>query len=143
MIEDGSLVRFEYTLSDENGNVLQSNKGKDPVAYTHGQSEVISGLEKGLSEMEVNDEKSFCVQPEEGYGPVDPQAFKEVPKSDIPAGALTVGAALSVRGREGENHVIHVREVKQETVVLDFNHPLAGKTLNFAVKVLEIEPKKT
>jgi FKBP-type peptidyl-prolyl cis-trans isomerase SlyD len=143
MIEDGSLVRFEYTLSDENGNVLQSNKGKDPVAYTHGQSEVIPGLEKGLSGMEVNDEKSFCVQPEEGYGPVDPQAFKEVPKSDIPAAALTAGAALSVRGREGENHVIHVREVKQETVVLDFNHPLAGKTLNFAVKVLEIEPKKT
>jgi FKBP-type peptidyl-prolyl cis-trans isomerase 2 len=143
MIEDGSLVRFEYTLSDDNGNVLQSNKGKDPVAYTHGQSEVIPGLEKGLSGMEVNDEKSFCVQPEEGYGPVDPQAFKEVPKSEIPAGALTVGAALSVRGREGENHVIHVRELKRDTVILDFNHPLAGKTLNFAVKVLEIEPKKT
>lgn len=143
MIEDGSRVRFEYTLSDENGNVLQSNKGKDPVAYTHGQSEVIPGLEKGLSGMEVNDEKSFCVQPEEGYGPVDPQAFKEIPKSDIPAAALTVGTALSVRGREGENHLIHVREVKHETVVLDFNHPLAGKTLNFAVKVLEIEPKKT
>ena len=142
MIKNGTLVRFEYTLSDENGNVLQSNKGKEPVTYTHGQNEVIPGLEKGLSGMEVNDEKSFCVEPEEGYGPVDPQAFKEVPKSDIPAAALTVGAALSARGREGENHVIHVREVKQETVILDFNHPLAGKTLNFDVKVLDIEPKK-
>jgi FKBP-type peptidyl-prolyl cis-trans isomerase SlyD len=142
MIKNGTLVRFEYTLSDENGNVLQSNKGKEPVTYTHGQNEVIPGLEKGLSGMEVNDEKSFCVEPEEGYGPVDPQAFKEVPKTEIPAAALKVGTPLSARGREGENHVIHVREVKQETVILDFNHPLAGKTLNFDVKVLDIEPKK-
>jgi FKBP-type peptidyl-prolyl cis-trans isomerase SlyD len=141
MIENGSLVYFEYTLSDENGNVLQSNRGKDPVTYTHGQREVIPGLEKGLSGMEVNEEKSFRVQPEEGYGSVDPQAFKEVPKTELPAGALKVGTALRARGPEGEDHVIHVREVKQETVILDFNHPLAGKTLNFDVKVLDIEPK--
>jgi FKBP-type peptidyl-prolyl cis-trans isomerase SlyD len=139
MIENGSLVRFEYTLSDETGKVLQSNKGKEPITYTHGQREVIPGLEKGLSGMEVNEEKSFCVQPEEGYGPVDPEAFKEVPKTEIPAAALKVGTALSARGEEGENHVIHVREVKKETVIVDFNHPLAGKTLNFDVKVLDIE----
>jgi FKBP-type peptidyl-prolyl cis-trans isomerase SlyD len=143
MIKNGSVVRFEYTLSDDNGNVIQSNKGKEPVAYTHGQSEVIPGLEKGLAGMEVNEEKNFWVQPEEAYGPVDLQAFKEIPKSEIPAAALTAGATLSARGREGENHVIHVREVKRDTVILDFNHPLAGKALNFDVKVLDIEPKKT
>lgn len=141
MIENGSVVCFEYTLSDENGNVLQSNKGKDPVTYRHGQREVIPGLEKGLSGMEVNEEKSFRVEPEEGYGPVDPEAFQEVPKTDIPAAALKVGTALRARDPEGEDHVIHVHEVKQETVILDFNHPLAGKTLNFEVKVLDIEPK--
>jgi FKBP-type peptidyl-prolyl cis-trans isomerase 2 len=143
MIENGSLVCFEYTLSDENGNVLQSNKGKDPVTYTHGQGAVIPGLEKGLSGMEVNEEKSFRVQPEEGYGPVDPQACKEVPKTEIPAAALKVGTALRARDPQGEDQVIHVREVKQETVILDFNHPLAGKTLNFDVKVLDIEPKNS
>jgi FKBP-type peptidyl-prolyl cis-trans isomerase SlyD len=143
MIKNGSLVRFEYTLSDEDGKVLQSNKGKDPITYTHGLHEVIPGLEKGLSGMEINEEKSFCVQPEEGYGPLDPNAFKEVPKTEIPAAAQKVGTALNARGPEGENHVIHVREVKEETVVLDFNHPLAGKTLNFDVKVLNIEAKKS
>jgi FKBP-type peptidyl-prolyl cis-trans isomerase SlyD len=138
VIKNGSLVRFEYTLSDENGNVLQSNTGKDPITYTHGQGEVIQGLEKGLSGMGVNEEKSFCVEPDEAYGPVDPKAFKEVPKTEIPAAALKVGTPLNARGPEGENHVIHVSEVKQETVILDFNHPLAGKTVNFHVKVLEI-----
>jgi FKBP-type peptidyl-prolyl cis-trans isomerase SlyD len=143
MIENGSLVHFEYTLSDENGKILQSNKGKDPITYTHGLYEVIPGLEEGLSGMDINEEKSFCIQPEEGYGPVDSNAFKEVPKTEIPATALKVGTALSAQGPEGKNHVVHVCEVKQETVILDFNHPLAGKTVNFDVKVLNIEPKKS
>jgi FKBP-type peptidyl-prolyl cis-trans isomerase SlyD len=140
MIRDGSVVRFEYTLSGDNGEVIESNKGKDPVTYTHGQHEVIPGLEKGLSGMKVNEEKSIRVQPEEAYGPVDAKAFKEVPKTEIPAAALEVGTPLSARGSEGEDLIIRVREVKQKTVILDFNHPLAGKTLNFDVKVLAIQP---
>jgi FKBP-type peptidyl-prolyl cis-trans isomerase SlyD len=140
MIRDGSVVRFEYTLSDENGEIIQSNKGKDPVTYTHGQHEVISGLEKGLSGMEVNEQKSIRLQPEEAYGAVDAKAFKEVPKTEIPAEALKVGTPLSARGPEGDDVIIHVSEVKQKTVILDFNHPLAGKTLNFDVKVLAIQP---
>jgi FKBP-type peptidyl-prolyl cis-trans isomerase SlyD len=143
MIKNGSLVRFEYTLSDENGKILQSNKGKDPITYTHGRHELIPGLEKGLSGMEINEEKNFCVQPEEGYGPLDPNGFKEVPKTEIPTAAQKVGTALSARGAEGENRVVYVSEVKQESVILDFNHPLAGKTLNFDVKVLNIDPKKS
>jgi FKBP-type peptidyl-prolyl cis-trans isomerase SlyD len=139
MIRDGSVVRFEYTLSGENGEVIESNKGKDPVTYTHGQHEVIPGLEKALSGMEVNEEKNIRVQPEEAYGPVDAKAFKEVAKTEIPAEALKVGTALSARGPEGDV-IIHVSEVKQKTVILDFNHPLAGKSLNFDVKVLAIQP---
>ncbi|HEY5543040.1 MAG TPA: peptidylprolyl isomerase [Candidatus Binatia bacterium] len=142
MVRNGSVVSFEYTLSDENGEVLQSNKGKEPVTYTHGQHEIIPGLEKGLSEMEINEEKSIRVKPEEAYGQVDPQGFKEVPKSDIPTTELEVGTPLNARGPQGEELLIHVSEVKDETVVLDFNHPLAGKTLNFDVKVVDIEPKE-
>lgn len=140
MIEKGSVVSFEYTLSDDNGEVIESNKGKGPITYTHGQREIIPGLEKGLSGMEVNEEKNIRVQPEEAYGPVDPKGFKEVPKTDIPAEGLKAGTALSARGPKGEDHIIRVREVKTETVVLDFNHPLAGKTLNFNIKVLGIQP---
>jgi FKBP-type peptidyl-prolyl cis-trans isomerase SlyD len=140
MIKKGSLVSFEYTLSDETGKVIDSNKGGDAVAYTQGQQEIIPGLEQGLSGMEVDEEKSFRLQPQEAYGPIDPKGFKEVPKTDIPAAGQKVGAVLSVRGSKGEDLTIRVSEVKQETVILDFNHPLAGKTLNFNVKVLDIQP---
>ncbi|MGH7796659.1 MAG: FKBP-type peptidyl-prolyl cis-trans isomerase [Candidatus Binatia bacterium] len=142
MVRNGSVVSFEYTLSDENGEVLQSNKGKEPVTYTHGQHEIISGLEKGLSEMEIDEEKSIRVNLEEAYGPVDPKGFKEVPKSDIPTTELEVGTPLNARGPQGEELLIHVCEVKDDTVVLDFNHPFAGKTLNFDVKVVDIEPQE-
>lgn len=142
MITEGSVVRFEYTVSDESGEVLQSNKGKEPVTYTHGRLEIISGLEKALSEMEVNQEKNIRVRPEEAYGEVDPKGFKEVPKTDLPLSDPQVGTALNARGPQGEEVLIHIREVKPNTVVLDFNHPLAGKTLNFDVKVLGIDRKE-
>lgn len=141
MITKGSVVRFEYTVSDEKGEVLQSNKGKEPVTYTHGKQEIIPGLEKGLSEMSVNEEKSIRVKPEEGYGQVDPKGFKEIPKSELPVNDPQVGTPLTARGPQGEDVLIHIHEVKDETVILDFNHPLAGKTLNFDVKVVDIEGK--
>jgi FKBP-type peptidyl-prolyl cis-trans isomerase SlyD len=143
MIKKGSVVSFEYTLSDDNGKIIESNKDKGPVTYTHGQRELIPGLEKGLSGMEINEEKSIRLQPEDAYGPVDPKGFKEVSKTDVPAAGLKVGAALRARGPEGEDVAIRVREVKTETVVLDFNHPLAGKTLDFNVKVVGIQPGKS
>ena len=142
MITEGSVVRFEYTVSDENGEVLQSNKGKEPVSYTHGQHEIIPGLEKGLSEMDVNEERSIRVTPEEAYGTVDPKGFKEIPKSDLPISDPQIGTPLNARGPQGEEVLIHIREVKSDTVILDFNHPLAGKILNFDVKVLDIEPQE-
>ena len=140
MIKNGSVVSFEYTVSDDNGKIIESNKGEDPITYTHGQGEIIPGLEKGLSGMEVNEEKSIRVQPEDAYGPVDPKGFTELSKSEIPAAELKVGATLSAQDPKGQDLVIRVSEVKTETVVLDFNHPLAGKTLDFSVKVLGIQP---
>lgn len=143
MIKNGSVVSLEYTLRDDDGDVIQSNRGQDPVSYTHGQHEIIAGLEKGLAGMSVNDEKTIRVPPEDAYGPVDPNGFKEVSKADVPTEALAVGTPLGTRGPNGEDLIIHVREVKPETVVLDFNHPLAGKTLTFDVKVVDIEPKES
>lgn len=140
MIKDGSRVSFEYTLSDESGNVIDSNKGQQPVTYTQGQQEIIAGLEQGLSQMDVDEEKNICLQPEDAYGPINPQGFKEVAKADVPAAGQKAGALLSARGARGEDVVIRVSEVKEDTVILDFNHPLAGKTLNFDIKVVDIEP---
>ena len=139
MIKNGSVVSFEYTLSDENGKLIESNKGEDPVTYTHGQHQIIPGLEKGLSGMDMNQEKNIRVQPEEAYGPVDPKGFKDVAKTEIPAQGLKVGTMLHARGPKGEDFSVRVHEIKEETVILDLNHPLAGKTLSFDIKVLNIQ----
>ncbi|MGH7844080.1 MAG: FKBP-type peptidyl-prolyl cis-trans isomerase [Candidatus Binatia bacterium] len=140
MIKNGSVVSFEYTLSDEKGKLIESNKGEEPVTYTHGQHQIIPGLEKGLSGMDMNQEKNIRVQPEEAYGPVDPKGFKEVAKTEIPAQGLKIGTMLHARGPKGEDFSVRVHEIKEETVILDLNHPLAGKALNFEVKVLNVQP---
>jgi FKBP-type peptidyl-prolyl cis-trans isomerase SlyD len=143
MITKGSVVNFEYTLSDDDGKVIESNKGEEPVTYTHGERQIIPGLETGMLGMEVNEEKRICVQPEDAYGSLNPDGFKEVSKSEIPADSLRVGAMLHARGPEGEDFSVRVIEVKPETVVLDLNHPLAGLVLNFDVRVLSIQPNST
>jgi FKBP-type peptidyl-prolyl cis-trans isomerase 2 len=143
MIPHGSVVRFEYTVSDENGQVIQSNKGKEPVIYTHGRHQIIAGLERGLSDMEINQEKIIHVCPAEAYGEVDPNGFKEVAKHQLPISDPQVGTPLNARGPRGEEVLIQIREVRKKTVVLDFNHPLAGKNLKFDVKLLGIEPQQS
>ena len=139
-VKDGSMVSLEYTLSDEKGKVIESNKGKGPLIYKQGQHQIIPGLEKSLAGMKVNDQKKVRVKPEEAYGPVDPKKLQEVPKEKLPPEALKPGTMLVARGPEGQQLPVRVSEVKDKTVVLDLNHPLAGKTLTFDVKVLDIKP---
>ena len=139
-IKNGSLVRLEYTLSDEKGTLIESNKGKEPLSYTQGQGQIIPGLEKALSGMGINEQKSVRVKPEDAYGAVDAKAFNEIPRAEIPTDALKVGNTLLAKDPRGQLFPVRVHEIKDKTVILDFNHPLAGKTLSFAVKILEVRP---
>jgi FKBP-type peptidyl-prolyl cis-trans isomerase SlyD len=139
MIKNGSVVSFEYTLSDDDGKVIESNKGETPVTYTQGKNQIIPGLELGFLGMALDEEKRIRVEPEDAYGPVDPGGFKEVSRSEIPEKALAVGTMLRARGPKGEDFSVRVHEIKPETVILDLNHPLAGKTLNFDVKVVDVQ----
>ena len=137
-IKDGSRVRIEYTLTDDAGTVLDSNKGEEPFAFTQGAREIVPGLESALTGLKAGDVKHVTVKPEDGYGPVDPKAQIEIDKSRVPAG-VTVGSELTGRAPNGATRAVRVKEIKDETVVLDLNHPLAGKTLNFDVKVLSVD----
>ena len=138
-IREGSLVSFDYTLSDQDGKVLESNKGKEPMSYMHGKGQIIPGLEKELSGMKVGEQKKVQVKPEDGYGPVNPQAFQEVPKERLPPEALKVGTVLMAQGPQGQGIPARVHEIKDATVIMDFNHPMAGKTLSFDVKITDIK----
>jgi FKBP-type peptidyl-prolyl cis-trans isomerase SlyD len=140
VVKDGTVVSLQYTLSGEDGKTIESNKGKDPLKYTQGSHQIVPGLEKGLAGMKVGEERRVKVKPEEGYGPVDPKGFQEFPKEKIPSEGLKVGAVLMAKGPQGQQVPVRVHEIKEKSVVLDLNHPMAGKTLVFDVKVLDVQP---
>ncbi|MBI4588923.1 MAG: peptidylprolyl isomerase [Candidatus Rokubacteria bacterium] len=142
VIETGSTVQLEYTLKDDGGKVLESNRGRGPLTFTQGEQQIIPGLEKALNGLRAGDEKHVTVKPEEGYGPLDPAAQTEVPKGMLPPGALVVGTELIAQSPQGGARLVRVKEVKESTVIIDLNHPLAGKTLYFDLKVLGVDPPK-
>jgi FKBP-type peptidyl-prolyl cis-trans isomerase SlyD len=142
-VQNGASVSLEYTMKDEAGQVLDTNKGGQPLVFTQGQQQIIPGLERELLGMRPGDEKKVVVKPEDAYREVVPNAQTEVPKDAIPKEGLKVGTALMARSGSGESRPVVVKEIKDTTVVLDLNHPLAGKTLFFDVKVLGVEPPKS
>jgi FKBP-type peptidyl-prolyl cis-trans isomerase SlyD len=139
-IESGSTVSIEYTLKDDAGQVLDSNQGRPPLRYVQGRQEIVPGLERALSGMHAGEEKQVTVPPADAYGDVDPAAVAEVPKDMVPADARVVGAELMARGPQGATRLVRVKEVRDSTVLIDLNHPLAGKTLYFSIKVVGVEP---
>lgn len=140
VVSNGKQVSLEYTLTLEDKTVVESNVGREAMTYTQGAHEIVPGLERALTGLAVGDKKRIEVKPADGYGEVDPKAFQEVKKSMIPEGAWKVGVQLEAKSPDGQSMFPRVTEVKSETVVLNFNHPLAGKTLFFDITVLDIKP---
>jgi FKBP-type peptidyl-prolyl cis-trans isomerase SlyD len=142
-VSEGKSISMEYTLTLENKEVLDTNVGGEPLTFTQGSHQIIPGLETALDGMKAGDSKQVTIAPEQGYGEVNPQAIQEVPIDQIPPDARKVGVQL--QGKDGQGRMVHptVTEIKEQVVVLDFNHPLAGKTLYFDVKVLDIKAAST
>mgnify|MGYP001821442395 FL=1 len=139
VIESGSSVGIEYTLKLEDGTTVDSNVGGSPLTFTQGSGEILPALDEALLGAKVGDTQEVQLTAENGYGPVNPAAFQEVPLDKLPEDARVAGTMLMAGGPDGQEHPVRVHEVKEETAVLDFNHPLAGKTLNFDIKILSIE----
>jgi FKBP-type peptidyl-prolyl cis-trans isomerase SlyD len=137
-ISKDKQVSIEYTLKLDDDSVVDTKVKGDPLTFVFGSGKIIPGLEKELEGMKVGDNKKVTVSPEEGYGESNPKALVEVEKDKIPEGALKVGAMLQGQSAEGAEVYARVSEVRESTVVLDHNHPLAGKTLHFDVKITEV-----
>ena len=118
-------------------------RGGKPLNFTQGSHQIIPGLETALKGMKVGESKQVTVAPEQGYGPINPQAIQEVPIEKIPKEAQKVGAQL--RGKDAQGRMVQARvsEVKEQVVMLDYNHPLAGKKLFFDIKILDIQSAST
>ncbi|HSH43584.1 MAG TPA: FKBP-type peptidyl-prolyl cis-trans isomerase [Arenicellales bacterium] len=139
VITEGSKVSLEYTLNIEGGETVDSNAGQDPLVYTQGNSEIIPALEEELNGLSVGDEKQVTLEPDQAYGSVDPDAFREVPLEQIPEEARQEGQLLVMQDQQGNQQQIRLSEIREDTALLDLNHPLAGKTLQFDVRVVDIQ----
>ena len=137
-IESNSVVTLHYTLKDNDGNVIdQSDDGS--FLYMHGAMNIIPGLEDALAGKSSGDEISVKVSPEEGYGVKDDARIQEVPKDMFDsAEEIQVGVQFHAQGPDGSAVVVTVVEVKDDAVVIDGNHALAGMDLNFEVKIVEV-----
>jgi len=132
-VADGREVSFEYTVSLKDKTVVGSNVGKDPVTYVHGRKQIISGLEKALAGMKAGQTKHVEVPAADAYGPYDETARLTIDRSQVPPDTKP-GATLATH----EGRPVKVLEVTEDKVLIDLNHPLAGKDLVFDVKVLKV-----
>ncbi len=140
MIKEGSKVGMEYTLRLDDGTVADTNVGGDPLVYEHGAGMIIPGLEIALEGLGVGDEKKVSIEPKDGYGELMPDSFEEIPLNMIPEESRVVGSMLQAKRAEDEAVVnLCVKEIKEDTIIVDSNHPLAGKTLSFEVKILSVD----
>jgi FKBP-type peptidyl-prolyl cis-trans isomerase 2 len=136
MIENGKRVSIELTMALDDGTTAID---KRPLVYRHGNGNILPALERAMAGLEVDDTKEVTLPPEDAYGSVDSEAFWAVNAEGIPADRRKVGAVLTARGNGEARRLVRVHEVHDEMVVLDFNHPLAGQSLHFAVHVTAIE----
>jgi len=133
----GKKVTLDYTLTVDNKEV-ETSIGKTPLSYVVGARNIIPGLEAQLNGMKINEEKVIDVAAKDAYGEVDPKAFKEFPRSALPYGSAQVGKVIQATAPDGSNFPAVIAEIKGNMVVLNFNHPLAGKELSFKVKILDV-----
>jgi FKBP-type peptidyl-prolyl cis-trans isomerase SlyD len=137
-IEDNVVVTLNYSLVVD-GDVVDSSDEGDPIEFIQGKGMVIRGLEQALYGVAVGDSKRFIVLPAEGYGEHDPDAYAEVPVKEFPEDfPLEPGVELLLKDEEGDEMEAHIVSVGDDSVVLDFNHPLAGKELDFSVQVVAL-----
>lgn len=135
-VQDGQVVSMDYTLHVD-GEVLDTSSGHEPLEFLQGAGNIIPGLEQELYGMAIGESKKVIVQPEDGYGLLDPDAFVDVPRDQFPASIpMEVGVEIQVTDESGRPMMARIDTVGDDTVKLDFNHPLAGKELHFDVTVV-------
>jgi FKBP-type peptidyl-prolyl cis-trans isomerase SlyD len=137
-IEKDAVVSIDYTLKDEDGRVIDSSEGGEPLAYLHGGGNIIPGLEKELEGKAAGDELQVAIPAEEGYGQRNEQLVQEVAREQFgQIDELVPGMQFQVQSEAGPL-VVTVTDVGEEKVVIDGNHPLAGIDLHFGVTVREV-----
>lgn len=138
-VKNGDKVKVHYTGRFEDGKVFDSSAGRDPLAVEVGAAQVIKGFEDALVGMQEGERKTISVSPEEGYGLPDPALLIEIPNANVPEGFTPeVGMKLRLSDKKGQSVMVTVTEIGDESIRMDANHPLAGKTLVFDLELVSI-----
>jgi FKBP-type peptidyl-prolyl cis-trans isomerase SlyD len=138
-VQNGVKVAMDYVLTVDGAQMDASEPGR-PLEFVQGRGQIIRGLEEALLDMLVGESKEVTVAPAEGYGEFNPQAVAQVPRDRFPASMqIAVGMTLQMRGQNGQPLQGRITEITPDNVRMDFNHPLAGKTLHFKVTIADIK----
>lgn len=139
--KSGDKVKVHYHGTLRNGETFDSSNGREPLEFTVGSGQVIKGFDEGVKGMQVGEKKKVEINAEDAYGEKDERNVIEFPKDQFPEDMKPeVGMQLMLSNGQGQNFNVTVVEVKDDTVVLDANHPLAGQDLIFDIELVEIEP---
>jgi peptidylprolyl isomerase len=139
--QTGSVVRVHYTGRLDDGTVFDSSRGREPLEFTLGGGQVISGFESAVEGMEVGETRSARVPVEQAYGPRRDDLLLEIDRQQVPEGIeVEVGSQLQLQQEDGRSLPVTVAEVGGQSITLDANHPLAGQDLNFELELVEVEP---
>jgi FKBP-type peptidyl-prolyl cis-trans isomerase SlyD len=137
-VAQGKVVSLAYTLTVD-GQEVARTESNEPMEYLHGAQNILPGLEAALDGKAVGERFSVTLPPDQAYGDYDNEDMEEIDREDIPgADQLEIGMVVEVEDEDGFSYIAHVRSITNETVVLDFNPPLAGKTLTYDVQVVEV-----
>jgi len=137
-VQDGVVVSMEYSLHVD-GEKLDSSEDQGPLQFLAGHGNIVAGLESEMIGMKIGDSKDVVVSPADGYGEFDEDAYMDVPRSQFPKDMqVEVNLELTVRDDAGEARYARIESIEDETVRLNFNHPLAGDELHFNVKVVAL-----
>ncbi len=138
-VKKGDVVRVHYTGTLLDGSQFDSSVGRSPLEFTVGAGQMIAGFDAGVLGMMVGDKKTIQIDPDNGYGQKDPNAIIEFPASNVPEGMqVEVGMKLNLQNQYGQPVPVEVIEVKEDVIIMDANHFLAGKDLVFEVELVEI-----
>ena len=138
--KSGDTVKIHLTEKMEDGTVAENSQDSDPLEFKIGEGNVIFGLEQGVIGMRTGDKKTITIPPEDAFGQPREDLVIDLNKNEIPEGIkLSVGVHLKIQTSDGQVFKVKVVDVKEDTVTLDANHPLAGATLNFDVELIEID----
>lgn len=138
-IDKNKVVAFDYKLTNDEGQVLDSSEDKDPLQYLHGADAIIPGLEEAMEGRESGDEFEVSIEPENAYGQPQEQLVQKVPHEAFQGvDKVEAGMQFQVKDEEGNTRVVRVVEVAEDGVTIDGNHPLAGETLHFQIEIDEV-----